>query len=301
MTASPHSDPEPVVRFDNVGMRYGRGPEILRDLSFDLPRGSFQFLTGPSGAGKTSLLKLIYLAAKPSRGLISCFGRDVATLPRDELPDLRRRIGVVFQEFRLLNHLSVFDNVSLPLRVAGKKRSEYAEDVAELLAWVGLGDKMSALPPTLSGGEQQRVAIARAVVGQPEILIADEPTGNVDPEMGMRLLRLFAELNKLGTTIVIATHDLQLVRMMDAPVMTLANGHLHIRPPRSQRQREAELREAERRDADDRPTATVPMGPEPSAQDAADDLDDEDPMDAVARAMEMPDEDDTDDGEGRDA
>lgn len=230
-------------------MRYGRGPEILRDLSFDLPRGSFQFLTGPSGAGKSSLLRLIYLAAKPSRGLISFFGRDAATLPRAELPDLRRRIGVVFQEFRLLNHLSVFDNVSLPLRVAGKKRADYAEDVAELLAWVGLGDKMTALPPTLSGGEQQRVAIARAVVGQPEILIADEPTGNVDPEMGMRLLRLFVELNKLGTTIVIATHDLQLVRMIDAPVMTLSNGHLHIRPPRRERQREADQREAEGREA----------------------------------------------------
>lgn len=285
MTASPHSDPEPVVRFDNVGMRYGRGPEILRDLSFDLPRGSFQFLTGPSGAGKTSLLKLIYLAAKPSRGLISCFGRDVATLPRDELPDLRRRIGVVFQEFRLLNHLSVFDNVALPLRVTGKKRSDYAEDVAELLAWVGLGDKMSALPPTLSGGEQQRVAIARAVVGQPEILIADEPTGNVDPEMGMRLLRLFAELNKLGTTIVIATHDLQLVRMVDAPVMTLANGHLHIRPPRSQRQREADLRNS--------------LDPEPDMPSPADTDSGEDPMDAVARAMEMPEDDETD-GEDRD-
>lgn len=233
-----------MIRFDDVGMRYGHGPEVLRDLSFDLPRGSFQFLTGPSGAGKTSLLKLIYLAAKPSRGRISFFGRDVANLPRRDLPELRRRVGVVFQEFRLLNHLNVFDNVALPLRVSGRKRQDYGDDVAELLAWVGLGDKIGALPATLSGGEQQRVAIARAVVGQPEILIADEPTGNVDSEMGMRLLRLFAELNKLGTTIVIATHDLQLVRMLDAPVMTLSNGHLHIRPSRARRQRDAEAAEA---------------------------------------------------------
>ncbi len=218
-------------------MRYGRGPEVLRDLSFDLPRGSFQFLTGPSGAGKTSLLKLIYLAMKPSSGSISFFGQDTATLPREDLPLLRRRVGVVFQEFKLLNHLSVFDNAALPLRVTGRKRSEYAEDVAELLAWVGLGDRMDANPATLSGGEQQRVAIARAVVAQPEILIADEPTGNVDSDMAMRLLRLFVELNKLGTTIVFATHDLQLVRLLDAPVMTLSNGHLHIRPPRSQRLR----------------------------------------------------------------
>ncbi len=231
-----HDASTPVIRFDNVGMRYGRGPEVLQDLSFDLPRGSFQFLTGPSGAGKTSLLRLIYLAARPSSGQISFFGRDAATLSREELPYLRRRIGVVFQEFRLLNHLSVFDNAALPLRVAGKKRSDYAEDVAELLAWVGLGDKMSANPATLSGGEQQRVAIARAVVAQPEILIADEPTGNVDSEMAMRLLRLFVELNKLGTTIVFATHDLQLVRLLDAPVMTLADGHVQIRAPRSQRQ-----------------------------------------------------------------
>jgi cell division transport system ATP-binding protein len=236
-------------------MRYGRGPEVLRDLSFDLPRGSFQFLTGPSGAGKTSLLRLIYLAAKPSRGLISFFGRDVSGLQRAELPDLRRRVGVVFQEFKLLNHLSVFDNVALPLHVSGRKRADYAEDVAELLSWVGLGEKMSAPPATLSGGEQQRVAIARAVVGQPEILIADEPTGNVDPEMGMRLLRLFVELNKLGTTIVIATHDLQLVRMIDAPVMTLSNGHLHIRKPRSERNREtSETAEA----IEPAPTATTP-------------------------------------------
>lgn len=217
-----------MVRFDAVGMRYGAGPEVLRDLNFDLPRGSFQFLTGPSGAGKTSLLRLIYLAAKPSRGRVRFFGRDAATLPRKDLPFLRRRIGVVFQEFRLLPHLSVFENTALPLRVAGKKRAEYAEDVAELLAWVGLGDKMSASPATLSGGEQQRVAIARAVVNQPEVLIADEPTGNVDPEMGRRLLRLFLELNKLGTTVVLATHDLQLVRMVEAPVMSLADGRLHI-------------------------------------------------------------------------
>ncbi|MBR9824275.1 MAG: cell division ATP-binding protein FtsE [Alphaproteobacteria bacterium] len=235
----------PVIRFDNVGMRYDQGPEVLRDLSFDLPRGSFQFLTGPSGAGKTSLLRLIYLAARPSSGRISFFGRDTATLSREELPHLRRRIGVVFQEFRLLNHLSVFDNAALPLRVAGKKRSDYAEDVAELLAWVGLGDKMKANPATLSGGEQQRVAIARAVVAQPEILIADEPTGNVDSEMAMRLLRLFVELNKLGTTIIFATHDLQLVRLLDAPVMSLAEGHVHIRAPRSQRQAEYQRAEDE--------------------------------------------------------
>ena len=226
MTASPHNDPEPVVRFDNVGMRYGRGPEILRDLSFDLPRGSFQFLTGPSGAGKTSLLKLIYLAAKPSRGLISCFGRDVATLPRDELPDLRRRIGVVFQEFRLLNHLSVFDNVALPLRVAGKKRSDYAEDVAELLAWVGLGDRMSALPPTLSGGEQQRVAIARAIAKRPEVMLCDEPTGALDSATGIRVLQALKTVNEtLGATTIIITHNAGVADMAHR-VITFSDGQV---------------------------------------------------------------------------
>lgn len=259
-------------------MRYGRGPEVLRDLSFELPRGSFQFLTGPSGAGKSSLLKLIYLAAKPSRGLVSFFGRDATSLSRKELPMIRRRIGVVFQEFRLLNHLSVFDNVSLPLRVTGKKRSDYAEDVAELLAWVGLGDKMKAPPATLSGGEQQRVAIARAVVGQPEILIADEPTGNVDPEMGMRLLRLFVELNKLGTTVIIATHDLQLVRMIDAPVMTLSNGHLHFRASRSERARAREEAEAANLEGAEIPAPN--LGEPPAAPD------DEMPDEAAASAVQ---------------
>ena len=262
------STSESVIRFDNVGMRYGRGPEVLRDLSFDLPRGSFQFLTGPSGAGKTSLLKLIYLAAKPSRGTISYFGRDAAGLTRDELPQIRRRVGVVFQEFRLLNHLTVFDNVALPLRVTGRKRAEYAEDVAELLAWVGLGDKMSAQPATLSGGEQQRVAIARAVVAQPEILIADEPTGNVDSEMAMRLLRLFVELNRLGTTVVFATHDLQLVRLLDAPVMTLSNGHLHIRPPRSQRYAHTPDGKLDMSELDDEPE-TPNVEPEETAAQAS--------------------------------
>jgi len=216
----------PAVRFDGVGMRYGRGPEVLSDLTFELPSGSFHFLTGPSGAGKTSLLRLIYLAERPSRGLISMFGRDSALLPRAALPGLRRRIGVVFQDFRLLDHLTVFDNVALPLRVAGQSRGSYADDVADLLSWVGLGERIEAFPPTLSGGEQQRAAIARAVISKPELLIADEPTGNVDPEMANRLLRLFVELNRLGTTVLIASHDIALVRSLGAPVLELAEGKL---------------------------------------------------------------------------
>lgn len=223
----------PAVRFESVGMRYGRGPEILRDISFDLPRGSFQFLTGPSGAGKTSLLKLIYLAERPSSGFVSLFGRDSAMMPRDALPDLRKRIGVIFQDFRLLDHLTVFENIALPLRVAGHSRRSYAEDVEELLSWVGLGHRLEAYPPTLSGGEQQRAAIARAVVSKPELLIADEPTGNVDPAMARRLLRLFVELNKLGTTVLIASHDLTLVRSLDVPVLELVDGHLSVSGPGS--------------------------------------------------------------------
>jgi len=224
--AAPLLDAGPAVRFEGVGMRYGRGPEVLRDVSFDLPRGSFQFLTGPSGAGKSTLLKLIYLSERPSTGFVSLFGHESAQLSGDALPALRRRIGVVFQDFRLLDHLTVFDNVALPLRVAGMNRSQYAEDVAELLAWVGLGERMQAYPPTLSGGEQQRACIARAVVNKPEILVADEPTGNVDPAMARRLLRLFIELNKLGTTVLIASHDLALVRSIDAPIFELADGRL---------------------------------------------------------------------------
>ncbi|MDP2123413.1 MAG: cell division ATP-binding protein FtsE [Parvibaculum sp.] len=218
-----------MIRFENVGMRYGMGPEVLRDVSFHLAPASFHFLTGPSGAGKTSLLKLMFLATRPSRGLITMFGKDIATLPRAELPPLRRRIGVVFQEFRLLDHLTTYENVALPLKIQGRTEESYRADVEELLAWVGLGDRLSAKPPTLSGGEKQRAAIARAVVAQPDLLLADEPTGNVDPEMGQRLLRLFVELNRLGTSVLIATHDRALVDSAGAPELVLHKGGLAVR------------------------------------------------------------------------
>jgi cell division transport system ATP-binding protein len=221
-----------MVRFENVGMRYGAGPEVLRDVSFELTGGSFSFLTGLSGAGKTTLLKLISLAEPPSRGLITLFGKELATAQRRDLPALRRRIGVVFQDFRLLAHLSAYDNVALPLRLAGKRESDYSRDVRELLSWVGLGDRMAARPATLSGGEQQRVAIARAVVARPDLLIADEPTGNVDSEMGARLIRLFAELNRLGTTVLIATHDRSLVEATRGREIRLVEGMLmELRKP----------------------------------------------------------------------
>lgn len=215
-----------MVRFENVGMRYSAGPEVLRDITFRLEPGSFTFLTGLSGAGKTTLLKLMYLAEPPSRGLISLFGHDLATAVRSSFPPLRRRIGVVFQDFRLLEHLSAFDNVALPLKLAGRKQGNYHQDVEELLSWVGLGDRMDARPHTLSGGEQQRVAIARAVVARPDLLVADEPTGNVDPEMGARLIRLFGELNRLGTTVLIATHDRALIERVRAREMRLVDGRL---------------------------------------------------------------------------
>jgi len=221
-------DNKPIVKFENIGLRYGLGPEVLQDVTFSLAPGSFHFLVGPSGAGKSSLLKLIYMAMKPSRGLISLFGRDIATTPRSELPSIRRRVGVVFQEFRLLNHLSAFDNVALPLRVAGARESDVRKHVVELLSWVGLKDHLDARPPTLSGGQQQRVSIARAVIARPKILLADEPTGNIDDRMGMRLMHLFEELNKLGTTVIIATHNSKMVERMGYPRMHLDEGWLKI-------------------------------------------------------------------------
>ena len=209
-------------------MRYGLGPEVLRDLTFRIEPRSFQFLTGPSGAGKTSLLRLLFLSLRPTRGLITLFNQDVATLTKDSLAVLRRRIGVVFQDFRLLDHLTTYENVALPLRVLGREEPSYRNEVEELLHWVGLGDRMGALPPVLSGGEKQRAAIARAVIGRPQLLLADEPTGNVDPNLAKRLLRLFVELNKSGTSVVIATHDIGLMDQYDARRLVIHEGRIHV-------------------------------------------------------------------------
>lgn len=217
-----------IVQFENVGLRYGTGPETLSDVSFTLTTGAFYFLTGASGAGKTSLLKLLYLSQRPSRGVIRLFGEDAVTLPRRRLPGFRRRIGVVFQDFRLVPHLSAYDNIALPLRIAGLPESDIEAPVREMLAWVGLTDRGAARPATLSGGEQQRIAIARAVIARPEILVADEPTGNVDPDMAERLLHLFDSLNRLGTTVVVATHDFHLLnRIPNAQMMRIDKGRLN--------------------------------------------------------------------------
>lgn len=221
------SAPGDIVRFDNVGLRYGTDREVLSDVSFTLYPGSFYFLTGASGAGKTSLLKLLYLAQRPSRGVVSMFGTDTVTLPRSRLPGFRRRIGVVFQDFRLVPHLSAYDNVALPLRVSGVREDDLHMPVSDMLDWVGLSERAQARPASLSGGEQQRVAIARAVIGRPELLVADEPTGNVDPEMALKLLRLFESLNRLGTTVVVATHDVHLLRKVpESLIMRLDKGRL---------------------------------------------------------------------------
>jgi len=217
-----------VVRFENVGLRYGLGPEVLRDLTFRIDPHSFQFLTGPSGAGKTSLMRMLFLSLRPTRGLITLFGHDVATLGKDAFASLRRRIGVVFQDFRLLDHMTTYENVALPFRVMGRGEESYRDQVIELLDWVGLGERLCAYPPILSGGEKQRAAIARAVIARPQLLLADEPTGNVDPTHAQRLLRLFVELNKSGTAVLIATHDIALMDQYDARRLVLHEGRLHV-------------------------------------------------------------------------
>ncbi|MEZ5936903.1 MAG: ATP-binding cassette domain-containing protein [Hyphomonadaceae bacterium] len=215
----------PAIRFDRVSLSYGPGLDILSEASFELRPGSMTFLSGPSGAGKTTLLKLAYLALRPTAGRISVLGVETGGLDRKGLSNLRRRIGVVFQEYRLLDHLTAYENVALPLRVAGEHERDYRSNIEELLEWVGLGDRMHARPPTLSGGEKQRVAIARAVVVRPDLIIADEPTGNVDEEMGERLMRLFRELNRrLNTTVLIATHDLGLMQRTRGDLLRLADG-----------------------------------------------------------------------------
>lgn len=225
---SPDGSDLPVVHFENVGVRYGLGPEILRDVTFSIAPHSFQFLSGPSGAGKTTLLRLILMSIKPTRGVMTLFGQEVSRIDKDRLTDLRRRMGVVFQDFRLLDHLTLYENVALPLRVQERDESSYRAEVMELLAWVGLGHRMHVMPSVLSGGEKQRAAIARALITRPDLLLADEPTGNVDPSLARRLLRLFIELHRLGTSVLIATHDLSLMDQIDAKRLLLADGQLHI-------------------------------------------------------------------------
>ena len=224
-----------MIRFDGVGLSYGQHMgsarrdavhEVLRDVSFALAEGEFRWLLGPSGAGKTSLLRLMYLAVRPTRGHLRVLGTDIARASRQELPRLRRRIGVVFQDFRLLRHLSVFDNVALPLRLAGRAEGQLRVDVTEMLRWVGLEPKLEMLPQALSGGEQQRVAIARAVIARPALLLADEPTGNLDDSQAQRLMMLLKELNRLGTTVVVATHNDALVARHPAAALRLAQGRL---------------------------------------------------------------------------
>ncbi len=221
---------EEIVRFDNVVLQYGQlddlGPAILKDVTFSLDHGSFHFLTGQSGAGKSTLLKLLYLGLKPTQGLIRMFGKDVHKLTRVELPYVRRRIGIVFQDFRLIPHLTALENVALPLVIGGMKKDAIREHVADLLNWVGLEDKVNQLPATLSGGEQQRVAIARAVITKPGLLLADEPTGNVDDKMAMRILYLLEQLNKMGTTVLIATHNDHLIEQFDYPQIHLEKGKI---------------------------------------------------------------------------
>jgi cell division transport system ATP-binding protein len=227
--ASESSDiPTELVRFQNVGLRYGIGPEILRDLDFAIPSHSFQFLTGASGAGKTTLLKLILQKLRPTRGRVTLFGHCVEDINQSELAQLRQRVGIVFQDFRLLEHLTTYENVALPLVVQGREEASYRAEVIELLKWVGLGDRLHVPPMVLSGGEKQRAAIARALIVQPRLLLADEPTGNVDPALGRRLLRLFIELNHSGTAVVLATHDMALMDLVDARRLVLAEGQLHI-------------------------------------------------------------------------
>ncbi len=219
-----------MVRLDGVALHYQvgrrRGPEALRDLAFRIEEGGFRWLRGPSGAGKTSLLRLLHLTVRPTGGRLVVFGTDIGAATRAELPALRQRIGMVFQDFRLLPHLTAFDNVALPLRIAGRPEGQIRADVTEMLRWVGLARRSGARPAELSGGEQQRVAIARAVVGRPSLLLADEPTGNLDDAQAERLMLLLKEMNRLGATVVVATHNAGLVARHPGPSLVLEQGRL---------------------------------------------------------------------------
>ncbi|MDX2143201.1 MAG: ATP-binding cassette domain-containing protein [Rhodospirillaceae bacterium] len=226
-TKEAEADP---VQLEGVSFRYGQGIDIFSDLTLTLPARSMHFLTGPSGAGKTSLLSLLYLAKLPSAGRLRLFGQDVMRASRARRAKIRRSLGVVFQDFRLLEHLSAFDNVALPLRVAGVAENTIRENVSELLRWVGLDGMFDAPPAVLSGGQKQRVAIARAVVGRPKLILADEPTGNVDDAIGERLMQLFVELHKLGACVIIASHNERLVGRFPYPRLHLDRGVISVLP-----------------------------------------------------------------------
>jgi cell division transport system ATP-binding protein len=224
-----------MVRLESVGLQYHPAgasqpaPEVLHGISFTVPAGGFRWLLGPSGAGKSSLLRLLHLTVRPTSGRLTVMGSEVSQAARRTLPALRRRIGMVFQDFRLLPHLSVYDNVALPLRIGGRPEGQIRADVTAMLHWVGLEKTAESLPAELSGGEQQRVAIARAVVNRPDLLLADEPSGNLDDTQAERLMLLLKELNRLGTTVVVATHNEALVARHPGTALRLAGGRLLAR------------------------------------------------------------------------
>lgn len=221
-----------ILQLDGVDLRYGDTPPVLHGIDLTLQAGSFHFLSGPSGAGKTSLLRLISLSHPPSRGTLRVFGRELDKINREELAALRQRIGVVFQDFRLLDHLSAFDNVALPLRIGGANEDQTARFVADMLGWLGLGDRLEARPAELSMGQRQLVCIARAVVAKPRLLLADEPTSNIDAKNAERLMNLFIQLHRLGTAVVIATHSAELLRRYSYAVLHISQGRLAVpRPP----------------------------------------------------------------------